>query len=426
MIKLSSKSKLAVIGLGYVGLPLAVEFSKKYQVVGYDIDKSRIKELKNGIDRTQELNSDELLSATSLKFTSTIYDIADASVYIIGVPTPVNKNKEPDFDNLIAASNSVGKILKKNDVVIYESTVYPGATEEICVPELEKNSGLELNKDFYVGYSPERINPGDKLHKLTDIIKVTSGSSPESALFIDDLYSSIIIAGTHKASSIKVAEAAKVIENTQRDVNIGLINELAIIFQKMSIDTEEVLKAAGTKWNFLPFRPGLVGGHCIGVDPYYLSYKSQSLGYKPEMILAGRRINDGMSKYLAFELIKNMMKQGIEIVNSKILIMGITFKEDCPDTRNTKVFDLIDELSDAGVVLETYDPWVRAEDLPVKYQSNHHKSIISKDYDAVIFAVSHYQFTTLKINDIKLLCKPNHIICDLKYIFSLEETEMRL
>ena len=309
MNKLSSNSKIAIVGLGYVGLPLAVEFSKKYNVIGFDINAMRIQELQSGIDKTLELETSELKKASNLKYTSDLNEISDCTIYIIGVPTPVNENNEPDFTNLISASKNIGKVLKKNDIVIFESTVYPGATEEICVPELAKNSNLTFNKDFYVGYSPERINPGDKSHRLTDIIKVTSGSTQEAALLVDDLYSSIITAGTYKASSIKVAEAAKVIENTQRDVNIGLINELAIIFNKLSIDTEEVLKAAGTKWNFLPFNPGLVGGHCIGVDPYYLSYKSQSLGYEPEIILAGRRINDGMSKYVALQLVKNMTKK---------------------------------------------------------------------------------------------------------------------
>ena len=356
MKQLSSNLKIAVIGLGYVGLPLAVEFSKKYNVIGYDINELRIKELHSGIDRTLELDKLELEAATNLNFTSDINEISECNIYIIGVPTPVTKNNEPDFTNLVSASRNIGKILKKDDIVIYESTVYPGATEEICVPELANNSNLTFNKDFYVGYSPERINPGDKSHRLIDITKVTSGSTSESAEFVDQLYGSIITAGTYKASSIKVAEAAKVIENTQRDVNIGLINELAIIFNKLSIDTEEVLKAAGTKWNFLPFSPGLVGGHCIGVDPYYLSYKSQSLGYQPEIILAGRRINDGMSKYVALQLVKKMTKKNISIQKSNILIMGVTFKEDCPDTRNTKVLNIVDELKDLGANVETYDP----------------------------------------------------------------------
>ncbi|MBL50348.1 MAG: Vi polysaccharide biosynthesis UDP-N-acetylglucosamine C-6 dehydrogenase TviB [Candidatus Marinimicrobia bacterium] len=426
MNKLSSNSKIAVIGLGYVGLPLAVEFSKKYNVIGFDINAMRIQELQSGIDRTLELETSELKKASNLKYTSDLIEISECTIFIIGVPTPVNENKEPDFTNLISASKNIGKVLKKNDIVIFESTVYPGATEEICVPELAKNSNLTFNKDFYVGYSPERINPGDKSHRLTDIIKVTSGSTPEAASLVDDLYSSIITAGTYKASSIKVAEAAKVIENTQRDVNIGLINELAIIFNKLSIDTEEVLKAAGTKWNFLPFNPGLVGGHCIGVDPYYLSYKSQSIGYEPEIILAGRRINDGMSKYVALELVKNMTKKNILIQESSVLIMGITFKEDCPDTRNTKVLNLIDELSDLGANVDTYDPWVSKDDLLENYQSGHIDDLTNKKYDAVVFAVAHQKFKKMKPENIKALCKPNHIIYDLKYLFSSDVTDLRL
>ena len=426
MNKLSSNSKIAIVGLGYVGLPLAVEFSKKYNVIGFDINAMRIQELQSGIDKTLELETSELKKASNLKYTSDLNEISDCTIYIIGVPTPVNENNEPDFTNLISASKNIGKVLKKNDIVIFESTVYPGATEEICVPELAKNSNLTFNKDFYVGYSPERINPGDKSHRLTDIIKVTSGSTQEAALLVDDLYSSIITAGTYKASSIKVAEAAKVIENTQRDVNIGLINELAIIFNKLSIDTEEVLKAAGTKWNFLPFNPGLVGGHCIGVDPYYLSYKSQSLGYEPEIILAGRRINDGMSKYVALQLVKNMTKKNILIQESSILIMGITFKEDCPDTRNTKVLNLVDELSDLGANVDTYDPWVSKDDLSENYQSCHLDDLTNKKYDAVVFAVAHQKFKKMKYEDIKALCKLNHIIYDLKYVFSSDVTDLRL
>ncbi len=426
MNKLSSNSKIAVIGLGYVGLPLAVEFSKKYNVVGFDTNVMRIQELQYGIDKTLELETSELKKASNLKYTSDLDEISECTIYVIGVPTPVNKNNQPDFSNLISASENIGKVLKKNDIVIFESTVYPGATEEICVPELAKNSNLIFNKDFYVGYSPERINPGDKTHRLTDIIKVTSGSTQEAASLVDDLYSSIITAGTYKASSIKVAEAAKVIENTQRDVNIGLMNELAVIFNKLSIDTEEVLKAAGTKWNFLPFSPGLVGGHCIGVDPYYLSYKSQMLGHDPEMILAGRRINDGMSKYVALQLIKNMTKKNILMQDSSILIMGITFKEDCPDTRNTKVFDLIDELLDLGANVDTYDPWVSKDNLSENYQSGHIDDLTNKKYDAVVFAVAHQKFKKMKYEDIKVLCKPDHIIYDLKYVFSSDLTDLRL
>jgi UDP-N-acetyl-D-glucosamine/UDP-N-acetyl-D-galactosamine dehydrogenase len=426
MHKLSNSSKIAIIGLGYVGLPLAVEFSKKYNVVGFDIDPSRISELNENIDRTLELESSELQKSSNIKYTSDINGIAQCNIYIIGVPTPVKDNKEPDFSNLVSACNALGKILKKNDLVIFESTVYPGATEEVCVPELEKSSNLIFNEDFYVGYSPERINPGDKMHRLTDIVKVTSGSTKETALLVDELYSSIISAGTHMASSIKVAEAAKVIENTQRDVNIGLVNELATIFDKISIDTEEVLIAAGTKWNFLPFRPGLVGGHCIGVDPYYLSYKSQSLGYEPEMILAGRKINDGMSEYIALKLIKNMIKKDIQIKESNILVMGLTFKEDCPDIRNTKVLDLIDELKDAGANIETYDPWVERSNLPLEYQEDHIDKLYDNNYDAIVFAVAHQEFKSMELKFIKSLCKSNHIISDLKYLFPSEHTDMRL
>ena len=426
MNELSSNSKIAVIGLGYVGLPLAVEFSKKYNVIGFDINDMRIQELQSGIDKTLELETSELKKASNLKYTSDLNKISDCTIFIIGVPTPVDENNEPDFTSLISASKNIGKVLKKNDVVIFESTVYPGATEEICVPELAKNSNLTFNKDFYVGYSPERINPGDKSHRLTDIIKVTSGSTQEAASLVDDLYSSIITAGTYKASSIKVAEAAKVIENTQRDVNIGLINELATIFEKLSIDTEEVLNAAGTKWNFLPFKPGLVGGHCIGVDPYYLSYKAQAVGYEPELILAGRKINDGMSKYISNQINNIMKSKDIDINNSNILVMGITFKEDCPDTRNTKVFDLIKELTYKGASVKTYDPWVDKDDLPEVYRLNHIEDISTNEYDSVVFAVAHSSFKEMNLKKIKSFCKENHIIYDLKCIFPSNVTDARL
>ena len=426
MNELSSNSKIAVIGLGYVGLPLAVEFSKKYNVIGFDINDMRIQELQSGIDKTLELETSELKKASNLKYTSDLNKISDCTIFIIGVPTPVDENNEPDFTSLISASKNIGKVLKKNDVVIFESTVYPGATEEICVPELAKNSNLTFNKDFYVGYSPERINPGDKSHRLTDIIKVTSGSTQEAASLVDDLYSSIITAGTYKASSIKVAEAAKVIENTQRDVNIGLINEFATIFEKLSIDTEEVLNAAGTKWNFLPFKPGLVGGHCIGVDPYYLSYKAQAAGYEPEMILAGRRINDGMSEYISNQISNLMKSKNIDINNSNILIMGVTFKEDCPDTRNTKVFDLIKELTYKGASVKTYDPWVDKDDLPEVYRLNHIEDISTNEYDSVVFAVAHSSFKEMNLKKIKSFCKENHIIYDLKCIFPSNVTDARL
>ena len=347
-----------MIGLGYVGLPLAVEFSKHYDVIGFDLNSSRIKSLRTGHDSTLEVSKEKLLNSLNLSLTNALDDIAEATIFIVTVPTPINKHCQPDLSPLLEASASIGKVLKKNDLVIYESTVYPGATEEDCVPVLEEFSGLHFNKDFFVGYSPERINPGDKEHTVTDILKVTSGSTAKIADEVDELYGSIITAGTFKASSIKVAEAAKVIENTQRDVNIGLINELAIIFNKLDIDTEEVLKAAGTKWNFQPFRPGLVGGHCIGVDPYYLTHKAQSVGYHPEIILAGRRLNDGMGSYVAGCLIKAMLKKRIHINGANVLILGITFKENCPDIRNTKIIDIVMELEQYGVNVECYDPWV--------------------------------------------------------------------
>ena len=426
MTKDSDKSQIAIVGLGYVGLPLAIEFAKKYSVIGYDTNQSRVSDLQNSFDKTLEVEKSELLEAKSLSFTSDLDEIRNCNIYIIGVPTPVDNKKEPDFKNLCLASEAIGSILNHGNIVIYESTVYPGATEEICVPILEKESNLKFNEEFYVGYSPERINPGDKEHRLTDIKKVTSGSTPEIATKIDELYKNIISAGTHKVSSIRVAEAAKVIENTQRDVNIGLINELATIFNKLSIDTEEVLEAAGTKWNFLPFRPGLVGGHCIGVDPYYLSYKAQSIGYKPEMILAGRRINDGMSAYIVKELSNRLLKEDIKVDQSKMLIMGVTFKENCPDTRNTKVFEIIDELENLGAEIDTYDPWVNKSSLENKYIDNHIDELKKDDYDAVIIAVAHDVFKEISISKIKSLCKPNHIIYDLKYLFPSQLTDMRL
>ena len=426
MTQVPDKSQIAIVGLGYVGLPLAIEFAKKYSVIGYDINQSRISDLQNSFDKTLEVEKSELLEAKSLAFTSDLDEIRNCNIYIIGVPTPVNNKKEPDFKNLRLASEAIGSILNTGDIVIYESTVYPGATEEICVPILEKESNLKFNEEFYVGYSPERINPGDKEHRLPDIKKVTSGSTPEIATKIDELYKSIILAGTHKVSSIRVAEAAKVIENTQRDVNIGLINELATIFNKLSIDTEEVLEAAGTKWNFLPFRPGLVGGHCIGVDPYYLSYKAQSIGYHPEMILAGRRINDGMSSYIINELSNRLQKKDIKVGQSKILIMGLTFKENCPDTRNTKVFEIIDGLQKLGAEIDTFDPWVDKTSLEDKYIDNHLDKLKKNDYDAVIIAVAHEVFKQIKISKIKSLCKSDHIIYDLKYLFPSQLTDMRL
>lgn len=359
--------KVAVVGLGYVGLPLAVEFGKKRTVVGFDINQGRISELRQGIDSTLEVDAAELKEASELSFTFNLQDLQKCNVFIVTVPTPIDEHKQPDLTPLVKASESIGKVLKKGDIVIYESTVYPGATEEDCVPVLEKFSGLRFNEDFFAGYSPERINPGDKEHRVSSIKKVTSGSTPEIAELVDSLYREIITAGTHKASSIKVAEAAKVIENTQRDLNIALINELAIIFNRMGIDTEAVLKAAGTKWNFMPFRPGLVGGHCIGVDPYYLTHKAQSIGYHPEIILAGRRLNDGMGAYVVSQLVKAMLKRRIHVDGARVLLMGLTFKENCPDLRNTKVVDIVRELAEYNIQVDVFDPWVSAEDAMHEY-----------------------------------------------------------
>ncbi len=420
------ENKLAIIGLGYVGLPLAVAFSSKYETIGFDINKKRIAELSERNDVTLEVTSDELTDAKLLSFTSDLNDIKTANIYIVTVPTPIDEHKQPDLMPLIKASETLGKVIKKGDIVIYESTVYPGATEDDCIPVIEKISGLKFNQDFYGGYSPERINPGDKEHKVTSIKKVTSGSTPEIAEIIDQLYSSVITAGTYKASSIKVAEAAKVIENTQRDLNIALINELAIIFNKLGIDTEEVLKAAGTKWNFLPFRPGLVGGHCIGVDPYYLTHKAQSIGYHPEVILAGRRINDSMAAYVASQLVKAMIKRRIHAEGAKVLIMGLTFKENCPDLRNTKVVDIINELREYNIDVDIYDPWISAEEAQHEYSITPITSPKSHSYDAVIIAVAHDQFRNFGINGIKQFTKDNSVIYDLKYILPADSAHLRL
>ena len=384
---MKDKIKIAIIGLGYVGLPLAVEFGKHYKTVGFDVNSKRVKELNSGIDKTLEVESKDLKSAKLLKCTSKINDIKDCNFYIIAVPTPIDKFKNPDLTPLIGASKTVAKVLSKNDVVIYESTVYPGATEEECVPVLEEESGLTFNKDFYCGFSPERINPGDKVHTLTTIVKVTSGSTPKTATTVDKLYKKIIKAGTHKASSIKVAEAAKVIENSQRDINIAFVNELALIFDRLGIDTIEVLEAAGSKWNFLPFRPGLVGGHCIGVDPYYLTHKAQEIGYHPEVILAGRRINDNMGMFVANKVIKLMIKKGHAIKDSKILILGMTFKENCPDIRNSRVIDIIEELREFGAKIEVYDSWADKGEVKDEYGI---KLIpkLDKKYNAIINAVA--------------------------------------
>lgn len=418
--------KIAVIGLGYVGLPLAVEFGKKYPTIGFDISQKRVNELNEGHDHTLEVEPEELKQATQLSYSAETADLGQANIYIVTVPTPINKFKQPDLKPLIKASETIGKTLKKDDIVIYESTVYPGATEDDCVPVLERVSGLKFNEDFYAYYSPERINPGDKEHRVTTILKVTSGSTPEIADFVDSLYASIITAGTHKAPSIKVAEAAKVIENTQRDVNIALINELAMIFNRMNIDTEAVLKAAGTKWNFLPFRPGLVGGHCIGVDPYYLTHKAESIGYHPEMILAGRRINDNMSRYVASEFVKALLQKGITVKGARILIMGLTFKENCPDIRNTKVVDIIDELNGYGVDVDVYDPWVDAEEARQEYNVSPVSELNDGSYDGVVVAVAHKQFIQMGIDGLKKLAKPDHVIYDLKYIVSNELADIRL
>lgn len=417
---------LAVIGLGYVGLPLAVEFGKQYPTLGFDINTSRLTELQQGHDSTLELDEQELAEAKYLSYSNSLEDLKGCNVFIVTVPTPINEHKQPDLTPLIKASETIGQVLKQGDIVIYESTVYPGATEEDCVPVLERVSGLIFNKDFYCGYSPERINPGDKEHRVTTILKVTSGSTPETAETVDKLYRSIITAGTHKASSLKVAEAAKVIENTQRDVNIGLINELALIFNKLGIDTEEVLKAAGTKWNFLPFRPGLVGGHCIGVDPYYLTHKAQSVGYHPEIILAGRRLNDGMGAYVASQLVKAMLKKRIHIEGARVLVMGLTFKENCPDLRNTKVVDIIRELQEFGVQVDSYDPWINPNEAEHEFGITPVAAPKTGEYDAVILAVAHKQFVEMGVELIRGLGKPAHVLYDLKYILPSDVSDLRL
>ncbi len=419
-------SKIAVIGLGYVGLPLAVEFSKKFKTLGFDINHKRISELAGGRDSTLEVTEAELADTTKLRFSHDIYDLKNCNVYIVTVPTPIDDHKQPDLTHLIKVSQMLGKVLVKNDIIIYESTVYPGATEDECVPAVESASGLKFNEDFYVGYSPERINPGDKEHRLTNILKVTSGSTPETAEKVDQLYKTVITAGTHKASSIKVAEAAKVIENTQRDVNIALINELSIIFNKLDIDTLEVLEAAGTKWNFLPFRPGLVGGHCIGVDPYYLTHKSQSVGYHPEMILAGRRLNDSMGGYVASQLVKSMLKKRIQIEGSNVLIMGLTFKENCPDIRNTKVVDIIGELQEYNINVDVTDPWCCNKDAENDYGITLVDEPKKGSYDAIIVAVAHTHFKELGANKIRELGAEKHVIYDLKYILPKLTVDMRL
>jgi len=418
--------KLAVVGLGYVGLPLAVEFGKKRSVIGFDINDRRIEALKAGHDHTLEVDDAELAEAAQLRYTSRRDDLKEANVYIVTVPTPIDEHKQPDLTPLVKASETIGAVLKRGDIVIYESTVYPGCTEEDCVPVLERVSGLKFNQDFYAGYSPERINPGDKAHRVSTIRKVTSGSTPEVADLVDGLYGEIITAGTHKAPCIRVAEAAKVIENTQRDVNIALINELALIFNKMGIDTEAVLQAAGTKWNFLPFRPGLVGGHCIGVDPYYLTHKAQSIGYHPEIILAGRRLNDSMGSYVVSQLVKCMTKKRIHVQGARVLVMGLTFKENCPDLRNTRVVDIVRELQEYSVDVDVYDPWIDADEAQHEYGIAPVAKPAEGAYDAVILAVAHNEFTEMGAQAIRKLGKPAHVLYDLKYVLAPQEADLRL
>ena len=425
MLQLSDL-KIAIIGLGYVGLPLAVEFGKQLPVVGFDIQQKRIQELQSGQDHTLEVSSEELQQATHLSYSANLDDLSSCNFFIVTVPTPIDEFKQPDLTPLIKASTSIGKVLKKGDIVVYESTVYPGATEEACIPVLEQVSGLTFNQDFFAGYSPERINPGDKLHRVTNILKNTSGSTPEVADIVDQDYNLVIEAGTHKAASIKVAEAAKVIENTQRDVNIALINELAVIFNKLGIDTEAVLQAAGTKWNFLPFRPGLVGGHCIGVDPYYLTHKAQSLGLHPEIILAARRLNDRMGEYVATQLIKEMVKQRIQVVGSKILVMGLSFKENCPDIRNTKIVDMVKALKEYDLDLDIYDPWVDPLDAAKEYGIDPVASLANAKYDAIVLAVAHDQFKQMSIDEFKALAKDKYVLYDLKYILNHTDVDIRL
>jgi len=418
--------RIGVVGLGYVGLPLAVEFGKHFDTVGFDIKASRIADLKSGKDTTLECSPAELKAAKLLKYSTSLKDLAKCRVFIVTVPTPIDRYNRPDLTPLERSSETVGKVLKKGDVVVYESTVYPGCTEEVCIPILERESGLKFNKDFFAGYSPERINPGDKDHRLPSIKKVTSGSTPEIAEFVDKLYRSIIRVGTHKASSIRVAEAAKVIENTQRDVNIALINELALLFNRLGIDTEEVLQAAGSKWNFLPFRPGLVGGHCIGVDPYYLTHKAQEIGFHPEMILAGRRTNDGMANYVAGEVVKLMAGKKILAKGSKVLVLGLTFKENCPDLRNSKVADVVRELKNYGANVDVFDPWIDRDEAEHEYGIRPVKRVRDGAYDAVVLAVGHTQFREKGIDTVRKACKKKHVIYDIKYIFPAGEVDGRL
>ena len=419
-------SKLAVIGLGYVGLPIAVEFGKQRPVVGFDINTDRINALQAGHDATLEVSDEELAGACQLKFSSNLSDLQECNTFIVTVPTPIDRHKRPDLTPLIKASETIGKVLKRGDVVIYESTVYPGATEEDCIPVLESVSGLKFNLDFFAGYSPERINPGDKTHCLTTITKVTSGSTPEIADFVNDLYASIITAGTHKAESIRVAEAAKVIENTQRDLNIALINELAVIFNRMGIDTEAVLKAAGTKWNFLSFRPGLVGGHCIGVDPYYLTHKAEAIGYHPQIILAGRRLNDGMGTYVAGQLVKALLRKRIHVQGARVLVMGLTFKENCPDLRNTRVVDVIAELKDYGINVDVFDPWVDTAEAEHEYGITPIAQPEADAYDGIVLAVAHQEFLEMGLAQMRKLMREEHVLYDLKYVLPADQSDLRL
>jgi UDP-N-acetyl-D-galactosamine dehydrogenase len=418
--------RIGVVGLGYVGLPLAVEFGKLYETTGFDIKADRIAELKKGRDSTLECSTEELRGARKLKYSMDIKDLRKCRVFIVTVPTPIDRYNRPDLTPLEKSSETVGKALKKGDIVVYESTVYPGCTEEICIPILERVSGLKFNKDFFAGYSPERINPGDKEHRLPTIKKVTSGSTPEVADFVDKLYGSVVHAGTHKASSIRVAEAAKVIENTQRDVNIALINELALIFNRLGIDTEEVLLAAGSKWNFLPFRPGLVGGHCIGVDPYYLTHKAQEIGFHPEMILAGRRLNDSMSNYVAGQVTKLMSSRKIMVKGSRILVLGLTFKENCPDLRNSKVADVVRELKQYGAKVDVYDPWIDRDEAEHEYGIRPIARVRDGVYDAAVVAVGHKEFRDQGIEAVRRACKKNHVVYDIKYVFNAADTDGRL
>ena len=419
-------TKLAIVGLGYVGLPLAVEFGKRYDTVGFDINSARVEQLRAGHDSTLEVDAEELAGVQRLRFSAELDDIRDCNVYIVTVPTPIDLAKRPDLTPLVKASETLGKVLKPGDIVVYESTVYPGCTEEVCVPILERTSGLVYNRDFFAGYSPERINPGDKQHRVTTILKVTSGSTPETADFVDSLYGSVIVAGTHKASCLKVAEAAKVIENTQRDLNIALINDLAILFNKLGIDTLDVLQAAGTKWNFLPFRPGLVGGHCIGVDPYYLTHKAQEVGHHPDVILAGRRTNDGMGPYIASEVIRLMLRKSINPVRARILVLGLAFKENCPDLRNTRVVDIVRALHAYNADVDVHDPWVSAAEAEHEYAITPVAEPAAGSYDAVIVAVGHRQYVVMGAEGIRQFGKPSSVIYDVKYVLPRDAVDGRL